>query len=42
MNKELVDGKFPFALDSQNFKVFSPSVDDIVADALKHWKDLDT
>jgi hypothetical protein len=42
MNKELVDGKFPFALDSQNFKVFSPNVDDIVADALKHWKDLET
>ena len=42
MNKELIDGKFPFALDYQNFKVFSPSVDDIVADALKHWKDLET
>ena len=42
MERELVDGKFPFALDSQNFKIFSPSVDDIVADALKHWKDLVT
>jgi len=40
MNKELVDGKFPFALDFQNFKVYSPNVDDIVADALKLWKDL--
>lgn len=40
MNKELVDGKFSFALNSQNFKVFLPSVEDIVEDALQHWKDL--
>jgi hypothetical protein len=40
MNKELVDGKFSFAHDYQNFKVFSPSVEDIVEDALQHWRDL--
>ena len=40
MNKELVDGKFSFALDSQNFKILLPSVEDIVKDTLQHWKDL--
>ena len=40
MNKELVNVKFSFAHDYQNFKVFSPSVEDIVVDALQQWRDL--
>jgi len=37
MKNEMEDGKFPFSVPGQDFKLSVPTVDVIVADVVKHW-----
>ena len=42
MRYEMVDGRFPFSLPGQDFKLSIPTVDVIVADVIKHWDSMST
>ena len=42
MRNELVDGRFPFSVPGQDFKLSIPTVDVIVADVIKHWDSMTT
>lgn len=42
MKNEIEDGKFPFSVPGQDFKLSIPTVDVIVADVIKHWDSMTT